>query len=62
MEAGRVADLEYNDLVTGNHIRVHNSERYVRFSVNDRDYFFNRDTGKFDGTGMCLGGGDCAET
>lgn len=58
MEPGRVADLEYNDLVTGNHIRVHNSENYVRFSVNNRDYFFNRDTGKFDGTGMCLGCGD----
>ncbi len=48
-------DYDKVDLVTGLHIRVKSSPGYVTFSVNERDFYWNRWSGTFDGTGsdMC---------
>ena len=48
---GFVKPLEYADRVTGDYISIRISPRFTVFSVNNRDYYFRRFTGKFDGTG-----------
>ena len=50
--AGFVQPLEYRDPVTGDSIEVRISPFFTRLSVNGRDYYFARLTGKFDGTGQ----------
>jgi hypothetical protein len=47
-------DYDKVDLVTGLHIRVKSSPFYVTFSVNERDFYWSRWSGKFDGTGSCF--------
>ncbi len=47
-------DYDKVDLVTGLHIRVKSSPGYVTFSVNERDFYWNRWSGTFDGTGSCF--------
>jgi hypothetical protein len=39
----------YDDPVTGDHIAVTVSDNYSTITVNDRQYFFIRETGVFDG-------------
>lgn len=51
---GFVRPLELRDRVTGNHIKIVVSPRYTTISVNNRDYYFYRENGRFDGTGMTL--------
>jgi hypothetical protein len=46
----------FDDLMTGNRIEIQVSPRYSILKVNDREYFFVRETGEFDGTGMPVGG------
>lgn len=48
---GRVADTVYFDQYTGDRVEVRNRPLFVVFSINDRDYYFDRFTGHFDGTG-----------
>jgi len=43
-------DYDKVDPVTNLHIRVKTSPFYVTFSVNKRDFYWNRWSGKFDGT------------
>jgi len=47
-------DYDKVDPVTNLHIRVKTSPFYVTFSVNERDFYWNRWSGKFDGTGSCF--------
>ncbi|KKN61937.1 hypothetical protein LCGC14_0517060 [marine sediment metagenome] len=49
---GFVEDIDINDSVTGQQLTVSSSPYFTRISVNGRDYYFDRLTGKFDGTGM----------
>jgi hypothetical protein len=49
---GAIKPVDYQDIVTGNHVVVSVGALFVRMSVNGRDYYFNRITGKFDGTGI----------
>lgn len=44
--------FDYKDLVTGNRIEIKTSPRYSILKVNEREYYFVRETGEFDGTGM----------
>ena len=44
-------DYDKVDPVTNLHIRVKTSPFYLTFSVNERDFYWNRWSGKFDGTG-----------
>ena len=48
---GAVKDITINDELTGQVIEVRVGVLFVCLSVNGRDYYFRRLTGKFDGTG-----------
>jgi hypothetical protein len=49
---GAIQSVEIDDSVAGHHIAVMVGDLFIRLSVNGRDYYFNRLTGRFDGTGM----------
>ena len=51
---GFVKSIEYADRITGDYISVRVLPRFTRVSINNRDYYFRRLTGKFDGTGYTL--------
>ena len=48
---GAIRNLDYHDELTGQHIRVKVGLLYTCISVDGRDYFFRRYSGRFDGTG-----------
>ena len=48
---GAIANAEIRDGLTGQEIKVIVQAHYVRLTVNGRDYYFDRITGRFDGTG-----------
>jgi hypothetical protein len=52
---GAIRPVEIDDELAGQHISVSVGEMFVCLSVNGRDYYFNRVTGRFDGTGACPG-------
>jgi hypothetical protein len=52
---GAVKDAHIKDAVTGQEITIQVSELFTRITVDGRDYYFNRTTGKFDGTGSGCG-------
>ena len=49
---GTIQDLKITDELTGQHIEIRVGLLFTRVSVNGRDYFFRRLSGRFDGTGM----------
>ena len=49
---GAIRDFEINDELTGQQVSVAVGGTYVRLSVDGRDYYFDRLTGQFDGTGV----------
>lgn len=52
---GAIKSMQITDVLTDQHIEVRVGHLFVRLSVNGRDYYFDRITGKFDGTGTgCL--------
>jgi hypothetical protein len=53
---GAVRNVTIKDALTGQEIAVHVGVLFTCISVNGRDYYFRRLTGKFDGTGMGCGG------
>ena len=48
---GFVEPIDYIDRLTGDCIRIKIDRRFTIISVNSRDYWFRRTSGKFDGTG-----------
>lgn len=48
---GAIRQMELKDQLTGQHLTVSVGELFVCMSVNGRDYYFDRLTGRFDGTG-----------
>jgi len=46
-----VRETSIMDSVSGQTITIHSGVLYTRISVNGRDYYFDRITGKFGGTG-----------
>jgi hypothetical protein len=52
---GAVREVSIDDKATGQYIQVSTGRLFTRLSVNGRDYFFNRLTGRFDGTGTGCG-------
>ena len=48
---GAVQDIEIKDAVTGQEIQIKTGLFFTRITVNGRDYYFRRLSGKFDGTG-----------
>jgi hypothetical protein len=45
-----IKPFRYDDPETGDTISVAVSDLYTTLRVNDREYFFARETGEFDGT------------
>jgi hypothetical protein len=45
-----IKPFAYNDPETGDTISVSVSDLYTTLRINDREYFFIRKTGEFDGT------------
>ena len=54
VETVKIKPFKMKDLVTGYNIKISVSEQYLTFSVDNRYFYFNRDTGDFDGTGTDL--------
>lgn len=48
---GFVREIELEDEATGQHLSVRVSPFFTRISMNGRDFYFDRFTGRFDGTG-----------
>ncbi len=50
IELALIRPFSYSDPETGDKIAVSVSDFYTKLSVNDREYFFVRENGTFDGT------------
>ena len=50
IELAFIKPFTYNDPETGDRIAVSVSDSYTKLSVNDREYYFVRENGIFDGT------------
>jgi hypothetical protein len=48
---GAIQPVEFEDRLAGQRFSVSVGELFVCVTVNDRDYYFDRITGRFDGTG-----------
>lgn len=48
---GVIASTTVNDSFSGQRLEIRVGTIYTRISVNGRDYYFGRLSGKFDGTG-----------
>jgi hypothetical protein len=51
---GVVRNTLIEDSLSGQRVEISVGRIFVRLSVNDRDYFFDRISGRFDGTGSGL--------
>jgi hypothetical protein len=49
---GAIKPMETIDGVTGQKVAVSVGDLFVRLSIDGRDYYFDRLTGRFDGTGL----------
>jgi len=45
-----IKPFEYKDMITGNRIRIEVSPYYSKLIINNRVYYFIKETGEFDGT------------
>jgi len=52
MEKAIIQPFKYKDLVTGNEIGVSVSPYFSKLTINEREYYFEKETGNFDGTAM----------
>lgn len=48
---GFVRPMEYTGEHTGQNLKIRTSPRYTILTVNGLEFFFNRESGKFDGIG-----------
>lgn len=51
---GAVQPMTYRDELTGQSVEVAVSALYTVLTINGRDYYFRRLSGRFDGTGQSL--------
>lgn len=49
IELAFIKPFTYNDPETGDRIAISVTDFYTKLSVNDREYFFIRENGTFDG-------------
>lgn len=52
---GCIRPVEFIDETTGRHIKVTTGSLFTRISVDGRDYYFRRISGRYDGSGMGCG-------
>ena len=55
---GLVCPLDYNDPVTRQHISIRCSPCYTIIQIDSKEFFFLRESGRFDGTGVMWKGED----
>ena len=53
-EMAVIKPFEYKDPETGDRIAVSVSDNYSKLTINDREYFFMRESGEFDGTATTM--------
>jgi hypothetical protein len=46
-----ISNLELNDEIIGSKIKIEASNHWTKISIDNRDFYFSRITGKFAGTG-----------
>lgn len=51
-ELARIKQFKYDDKLTGHKITIQVSPYYSKLFVDDRIYYFNKETGEFDGTSI----------
>ena len=51
---GAIQPFKYDDLLTGQRLEVRLTPLFTILTVNNRDYYFWRISGRFDGTGSGL--------
>jgi hypothetical protein len=51
---GFIRGAQIEDQVSGQRLQIRVGSLFTRISINDRDYYFRRLSGKFDGTGSGL--------
>jgi len=51
----RIRSVKIDDSLTGDSIEIKPSGLFTKLTVNGRDYYFDRFTGRFDGTGQGCG-------
>lgn len=49
---GAIQPMQHRDALTGQRIDVHVGVLFTRITINGRDYYFDRVTGRFDGSGQ----------
>ncbi|MBA7693096.1 hypothetical protein ES703_101672 [subsurface metagenome] len=49
-----IKPFEYEDMLAGHKVSVEVSPYYSKLSVGDREYYFERETGEFDGAAFPL--------
>ena len=54
---GAIRNLDHHDELTGQHLEVRVGSLFTCVSVDGRDYYFRRYSGRFDGTGTSNGAG-----
>lgn len=52
MEQVVIQPFEYDDILTGHKIVLRVSPHYSTLMVDERTYYFTKETGRFDGTSM----------
>ena len=50
-----IKPFKYEDMLTNHKIAIRTSPRYSILSIDDREYYFNKETGQFDGTSIPMG-------
>lgn len=48
---GAIRDCEISDSTEGHHIRIKTSLLYTKLTINGRDFYFDRISGRYDGSG-----------
>jgi hypothetical protein len=48
---GLVRDCEIADEYSGHHLLIQSGPMFTRLTINGRDFYFDRFTGKYSGTG-----------
>ena len=48
---GLIKPFEYHDFETDQDIKLRTSPRYTVLSIDDKEFYFYRENGKFDGVG-----------
>ncbi len=54
IELAFIKPFDYSDPETGDRIAISVSDLYTKLSVNDREYYFVRENGTFDGAATAM--------